>query len=75
MDKHYIFVLLVCRAFPFGKSLFAVIEREGSGVAELVGAYPMSSHKQHGSVVERSKSPTFIAAADDVSGEPSHVPQ
>lgn len=48
---------------------------EGSDVAELVGSGPLSSHKQHGSVVERSRLPFFVAEADDVQGELSHVPQ
>lgn len=52
-----------------------VVEREGSDDAELVGAFPSGSHKQHGSVVERSRSPTFVAVADDVRGILSHVPQ
>lgn len=52
-----------------------VVEREGADVAELVGAFPSSSHKQRGSVVERSRSPAFVAVADDAPGEPSHVPQ
>lgn len=60
---------------PFGKAFFAVVEREGSDGAELVGADPSSSHKQHGSVVGRTRSPTFVAAADDVQGKLSHVPQ
>ena len=43
-------------------------------VAELVGACPSCSHKQHGSVVERSRSPVSVAVADDAPGKPSHVP-
>lgn len=63
------------RAFPFGKAFSAEVEREGSDIAELVVAYPMSSHKQHGFVVGRSRLPSFVAVADDVQGEPLHVPQ
>ena len=43
-----------------------MVESEGSDGAELVGAIPSGSHKQHGSVVGRSRSPTFVAVADDV---------
>lgn len=50
-------------------------EREGSDDAELVGAFPSGSHKQHGSVVGRSRSPAFVAVADDAPGELSQVQQ
>lgn len=56
------------------KPFSVVVEREGSDVAELVGACPSCSHKQHGSVVERSRSPVSVAVADDAPGKPSHVP-
>ena len=48
------------------KALLAEVEREGAECAELVGAYPSGSHKQHGSVVKRSRLPFFVAVADDV---------
>lgn len=57
------------------KPFSVVVEREGSDDAELVGAYPSCSHKQHGSVVGRSRSLAFIEVADDVSGEPPLSPQ
>lgn len=48
------------------KPFSAEVEREGADYAELVGAYPSGSHKQNGSVVERLRSPSFVAVADDV---------
>lgn len=41
-------------------------EREGSDDAELVGAFPSGSHKQHGSVVGLSRLHSFVTVADDV---------
>lgn len=64
------------QSLPFREKPFsAEVEREGSDDAELVGTYPSGSHKQHGSVVELSRSPSFVAVADDVRGKLSHIPQ